>query len=311
MKLCFMFPGQGTQKPGMLRTLGKEIEKVEEVFQVAYDVCGKDVKDLCLNANAEELKRTENTQLAVTAMNLAYFTLLEKEGIHPDLVMGHSLGQYAALYASGVLSMAQVFGLVKKRADLMAQCQQEGMLCSILGLDFNQVDSICKEVDPEQKQLVVALYNTQNQIVIGGNPNFVCQAEIRCKEKGAIRTVPVRVSNAFHTPLMNEMEEPFMDYVNTIELKEAKTKLVLNCKGDYAINQEDIKKEIRNQCCHTVLWYDSIQKIINEKEDYCFAEVGVGKVLTGLMRSIDPKQKVYMISNPKQREQLKKEIFYV
>lgn len=108
MKLCFMFPGQGTQKPGMLRTLGKEIEKVEEVFQVAYDVCGKDVKDLCLNANAEELKRTENTQLAVTAMNLAYFTLLEKEGIHPDLVMGHSLGQYAALYASGVLSMAQV-----------------------------------------------------------------------------------------------------------------------------------------------------------------------------------------------------------
>ncbi len=311
MNLCFMFPGQGSQKPGMLRTLGKEIEKVEEIFQMANEICGKDLKDLCLNANEEQLKKTENTQLVVTAMNLAYFTLLEKEGIHPDLVLGHSLGQFSALYAAGVLSLEQVFALVKKRADLMAQCQEEGMLCSVLGLDFEQVDQICKEVDPKQEELVVALYNTQNQIVIGGNPEFVSQAESRCKEKGALRTVPIQVSNAFHTPLMKEMEDELMAYVDAMELKEPKIKVLLNCKGDYALNTEDIKKEIRRQCCHTVLWYDSIKKIIKENEDCIFAEVGIGKVLTGMMRSIDAKQTVYMVSNPKQMEKLKKEISYV
>lgn len=310
-QVCFMFPGQGTQKPGMLRSLAKDMEKVKEVFEIAQEVTGKDIKDLCLHANAEELKKTENTQLAVTAMNMAYYTLLEKEGIHADIAIGHSLGQYSTLVAAGVLTMEQVFAIVQKRADYMAQCQQEGMLCSVLGLSFEQVDQICKEIDDSQKHLVVALYNSQNQIVIGGKSEIVIQAEKSCKEQGALRTVPIRVSNAFHTPLMKEMEESFMAYVNTIEFKTPKIKLVLNCTGDYVSDCEQIKKEIRNQCCHTVLWYDSIKKIIEKEENLLFAEVGQGKVLTGLMRSIDPKQKVFLTSNPKQREQFKKEIFYV
>ena len=304
MNVCFMFPGQGTQKPGMLKTLGNEIENVEEVFTIAQQATGRDIKDLCLNANAETLKKTENTQLAVTAMNLSYLTLLQKEGIKPDIVLGHSLGQYSAFVAAGVLTMEQVFQLVEKRAELMAQCQKEGMLCSVLGLNFKQVDFICKEVDPSQKELVVALHNTENQIVIGGNPDYVSKAEIKCKEKGALRTVPIRVSNAFHTPLMKEMEDTFMAYVDEMEFKEPEIKLMLNCKGDYATDIEDIKNEIRNQCCHTVLWNDGVKKIIEIKKDLVFAEVGVGKVLTGMMRSIDSKQKVWMISNVKQRNQL-------
>lgn len=113
---------------------------------------------------------------------MAYYTLLEKEGIHADIAIGHSLGQYSALVAAGVLTMEQVFAIVQKRADYMAQCQQEGMLCSVLGLSFEQVDQICKEIDDSQKHLVVALYNSQNQIVIGG------RVKSSYKQKKAVRS---------------------------------------------------------------------------------------------------------------------------
>lgn len=115
MNVCLMFPGQGTQKPGMLRELGSQIAEVESVFDVAQQVTGRNVKDLCLTAAAEELQKTENTQLAVTAMNLSYLTLLQSEGISPDITLGHSLGQFSAFAAAGVITIEQVFLLVQKR----------------------------------------------------------------------------------------------------------------------------------------------------------------------------------------------------
>ncbi len=295
-----MFPGQGTQKPGMLRELGNHIEEVNSVFDTAKAVTGRDVKELCLTANAEELQKTENTQLAVTAMNLSYLTLVRRNGIEPDITLGHSLGQFAAFVASGVLTVEQAFVLVQKRAELMSRVKRSGMLCSVLGLDFDTVDKICKEIDPNGENLVVALYNTQNQIVVGGDSEYVLKAEALCKEKGALRTVPIRVSNAFHTPLMREMEEKYSEFIDKIDFKEPKCRLMLNCKGDFASDVDDIKKEIKNQCCRTVLWYEGIKKIIETKKEIFFAEGGVGKVLSGMMRSIDNRQKVLMLSNPAQ-----------
>lgn len=300
MNVCLMFPGQGTQKPGMLRELGNQIEKVDSIFDIAQRVTGRKVKELCLTATAEELQKTENTQIAVTAMNLAYLKLLQDEGIIPDVTLGHSLGQFSALVAAGVLTVEQVFALVQKRAELMSKVQRSGMLCSVLGLDFNAVSDIAKSVDPSEQHLVVALCNTENQIVLGGEPEYVEKAEEICKANGALRTVPIRVSNAFHTPLMREMEDEFAKFINTIEFSAPKCKLMLNCKGDYATDVDDIKQELKNQCCHTVLWCDGIKKVISDMPDIVFAEAGVGKVLTGMMRSIDNKQNVLMMSNPAQ-----------
>lgn len=300
MSVCLMFPGQGTQKPGMLRELGNQIEKVNGVFDIAQQVTGRNIKDLCLTATAEELQKTENTQLAVTAMNLSYLTLLQSEGVAPDITLGHSLGQFSAFVAAGVLTIDQVFLLVQKRAELMSKVQRSGMLCSVLGLNFDIVQEICNSVDPTAENLVVALYNTQNQIVIGGDSEFVVKAEEVCKSKGALRTVPIRVSNAFHTPLMREMEAEYADFVDKISFSNPKCKLMLNCKGDFATDVEDIKKEIKNQCCHTVLWYEGVKKIIETTDNIVFAETGVGKVLTGMMRSIDNKQNMLMMSNPMQ-----------
>ena len=292
-----MFPGQGTQKPGMLRELGNRMEEVDEVFDIAAGVTGRDIKSLCLTANAEELQKTENTQLAVTAMNMAYLKLLRKEGISPDVTLGHSLGQFSAFVAAGVLTLEQVFMLVQKRAELMAKVNRSGMLCSILGHDIDLVNEVCRSVDPVAENLVVALANTQNQIVIGGTPEYVEKAEEICKAKGALRTVPIRVSNAFHTPLMKEMEDEFAEFVEKIDFSAPKCQLMLNCKGDFATDISDIKMEIRNQCCHTVLWYEGVKKVIKANDKLVFAETGIGKVLTGMMRSIDNKQNMLMMSN--------------
>ena len=300
MNICLMFPGQGTQKPGMLRELGNQTAKTESIFKIAQQVTGRDVRELCLTATAEELQKTENTQLAVTAMNLAYLKLLQDEGIAPDVTLGHSLGQFSALVAAGVLTVEQVFRLVQKRAELMSKVQRAGMLCSVLGLDFAKVDEIAKTVDPSEENLVVALHNTENQIVLGGDADFVVKAEELCKAQGALRTVPIRVSNAFHTPLMKEMEAAFAEFIDTIDFSAPKCKLMLNCKGDFATDAEDIKNELKNQCCHTVLWCDGVKKVIEAMQPLVFAEVGVGKVLTGMMRSIDSKQNVLMLSNPAQ-----------
>ena len=128
MRVCLMFPGQGTQQPGMLRALGNQIKEVDYVFNIAQQITGRNIKDLCLTATAEELQKTENTQLAVTAMNLTYLTLLQSEGINPDITLGHSLGQFSAFVAAGVLTIEQVFLLVQKRAELMSKVQRSGML---------------------------------------------------------------------------------------------------------------------------------------------------------------------------------------
>lgn len=182
----------------------------------------------------------------------------------------------------------------------MSEIRRSGMLCSVLGLNFDVVNEICKSIDPSSENLVVALYNTQNQIVIGGDSEFVVKAEEVCKAMGALRTVPIRVSNAFHTPLMREMEEEYADFVDKISFSSPRCRLMLNCKGDFATDIKDIKTEIKNQCCHTVLWYKGIKKIIDITNNIVFAETGVGKVLTGMMRSIDNKQNMLMMSNPMQ-----------
>ncbi len=300
MNVCLMFPGQGTQKPGMLRELGNNVELVEPIFKMAKEATGRDIKELCLSASAEELQRTENTQLAVTAMNLCYLYLITNEGIKPDVVLGHSLGQFSAFAASGVLSIEQTFAIVQKRAELMGKINRAGMLCSVLGLPYDVVANVCKEVDPAAQSLVIALHNTENQIVIGGDVEVVTRAEELCKTKGALRTVPIRVSHAFHTPLMQEMETEYKEFIDNINFSVPNCKLMLNCKGDYATSIQDIKDEIVSQCCHTVRWCDGVNKVIQSYDNIIFAECGVGKVLTGMMRSIDNKQNMLMLSNAMQ-----------
>lgn len=303
MKICYLFPGQGTQKPGMLRELGDELQNAAEVFDTAAAVTGRDVRQLCLTASDAELRLTENTQLAVTAMNLAYFTILKKQGIKPDIVMGHSLGQFSALYAAGVTTMEDTFRIVQKRAELMSQTEQSGALCTVLGLLPEQVAEICRRIDPDGQKLTVALHNTEKQVVVGGTEELVAQAEAACKSEGALRTVPVKVSNAFHTPLMKDMEVQFADFLQSVALHEPTCRIILNCKGDYAASVADIREDIVRQCCNTVHWYDGLLQLL-KTPDVVTVEVGIGKTMAGMLRNTEPKLTTYLASNPRQRMQL-------
>ncbi|MCI7813781.1 MAG: ACP S-malonyltransferase [Lachnospiraceae bacterium] len=304
MKICFLFPGQGTQKPGMMRGLENDMDKVQGIFEIASEVTHRDVRRLCMTASEEELRKTENTQIAVTAMNLAYDCLMRQEYLLPDLVAGHSLGQFSALNASGVFTLSQTFQIVQKRAQMMEKIQKTGILCTILGMTCEEVKKICKTVDPSGERVAVALHNTENQVVIGGEEKMVREAERKCMQEGAVRTAMVNVSNAFHTPLMREMEAAFFPLMDQILLQPPKCGVLLNCKGDYARDVEEIRQDIKEQCTHMVRWYDCMKKILLW-ENIIFVEVGVGKTLTGMIRSMRVKEKCYVVSDGKDLKKLR------
>ena len=149
----------------------------------------------------------------------------------------------------------------------------------------------------------MALHNTEKQVVVGGTEELVAQAEAACKGEGALRTVPVKVSNAFHTPLMKDMEVQFADFLQSVALHEPTCRIILNCKGDYAASVADIREDIVRQCCNTVHWYDGLLQLL-KTPDVVTVEVGIGKTMAGMLRNTEPKLTTYLASNPRQRMQL-------
>lgn len=300
MQLVLFFPGQGTQRPGMLRMLGSDIDRSNDIFEAASQWAGKDIKELCLSGTEQELKQTENTQFAVTAMNLCYLRILQDQGIEPNIVLGHSLGQYSALFAAGVVSLDQLFSIINKRVVCMQKVTVDGALCTVLGLELPQVESICKMLDPTGENLSVALHNTKTQVVVGGTADYITKAEAAFQNAKALRIVHVRVSKPFHTPLMRAMEEPFSAFIDSLTFSAAKCPLILNCKGEEASNIEDIRDDIKMQSTHMVRWYDSLlclSRIAGQSDVY--AECGVGKTLSGLLRSVCPGLPTFQLSQPK------------
>ncbi|SFC13167.1 ACP S-malonyltransferase [Butyrivibrio sp. YAB3001] len=293
---AFLFPGQGTQKAGMYSLLtGKEAE-VDEVFKIASEATGKDVLSLCRDCTDEELKQTANTQLSVTAMNMAYLRLLENRGIKPDIVAGHSLGQLSAVAAAGCISLYDLFRIVGKRAELMGQLKESGKLATILGLDREVIYKVCEEVSKEVGKVQVALENATQQTVIGGKEEEVNAAVERLKEAGALRIVEIKVSNAFHTYMMEPMVEPFAEFVKSIEFKAPQTRILLNAKGNFADNESEIKTDLINQCTNVVKWCDCMNLLLKEK-DIKIAETGVGRTMASMIKGIDRGVKVYLMSN--------------
>ncbi|MDR2024158.1 MAG: ACP S-malonyltransferase [Hungatella sp.] len=297
----YLFPGQGSQISGMLHKMGEYYREVQSVFSLASEIANKDVAELCLSKTEAELRKTENTQIAVTAMNMAYLQLLQNRGMKPDIVMGHSLGQFSALVASGVMTMETVFQIICKRAELMSEISVDGSLSTVIGLNYNKVSAVCHMVSVENETVSIALHNTSEQIVIGGNRLCVSKASQILKENGALRVVENRVSNAFHTRLMERMVFEFTNYIQKINLFRPECKIILNCKGDYAENIEEIRKDIIEQCCHTVKWYESL-KLLLANRDIILAEVGAGKTLAGMIRNMNRRQNVFLLSERKHLE---------
>lgn len=286
MKLCYIFTGQGTQRQGMLKTIIDRYSCVKEVFEVASEYAKIDVKKLCMDGSEEELRRTINTQIAVTTMNMSFYRILQEDGVRPDICLGHSLGQLSAAAASGVYCLEDLFRIVVKRAYLMDSSKDRGVLCSIIGADIDVVQDICDKVNCSRANINIALHNTNNQIVIGGKEECIEEFSKEIKKRQRVIIKQLNVSNAFHTPLMSFMGSDFSEFLNKIQFNELNVPMLLNCSGQYAKDSEDVKNDLIAQCCHMVKWYECLKRL-GSGEDMIAVEVGYGKTMSKMLRDVN------------------------
>ena len=310
-KLAFVFAGQGAQKPGMGKELYDNFECAKKVFDEANEALGFDVTDMIFNGEEETLMITENTQPTIVTMSTAALRVLEEKGIVPDVVAGLSLGEYTAHVASGSLDFADAVRLVKKRGKYM---QEEvpvgkGAMAAIIALDADTVRECCKEAS-ELGVCTGANFNCPGQIVVSGEVDAVLKCCELAKEKGAKRAMQLPVSAPFHCALLEGAGEKLSKELENVQIKDMNIPVITNVTADYVSSKEDIKPLLVKQVSNSVLWEDSIRKMLADGVD-TFVEVGPGKALSGFLKKIDKEAKVYnvedMASLEKTLEGLKEE----
>jgi len=297
-KIAFVFPGQGSQYVGMGKDLVAKFSYTKKFFDEADRSLGFELSKLCFEGPEDELKKTENTQPALLTVSAICLEALRSFGnITAEAVAGHSLGEYTALYAAGSLSFKDAVKLVNLRGRFMQTAVPlgEGTMAAILGLDHNMVKDIC--IKASSKGVVEAAnINSPGQIVISGKTAGVAEASRLCKEAGAKRVIELQVSAPFHSSLMKPAADRLAEELNKITIKDASIPVVSNVTADYATSAGTIKELLIRQMTSPVLWEDSVSKMTNDGFD-TFIEIGPGKVLTGLIKKINPKAKVYNVSD--------------
>jgi [acyl-carrier-protein] S-malonyltransferase len=308
-KTAFLFPGQGSQAVGMGLDFYQEYDDVRELFDMAEEISKINISKLSFKGPIEDLTQTVNLQPAVTAVNLACLAAIEKEGVRPNICAGHSLGEYSAMSAAGIVSRGDTFKMVFKRGELMHReaTKNEGAMHAIIGLSIDEVAEI---VDQVKKEGVVAIanHNAQKQVVITGSPDPVEKASSMAAAHGA-KAIPLRVSGAWHSDLIKGAHDEFKDFIESIHFDTPQRPLVFNVTADFEKEPANIRSIMARQLCSPVKWYDSMCKLMEEHVEI-FAEVGPGKVLAGLLKKILPKDypcRIFNINNMKSLEEFLKE----
>jgi [acyl-carrier-protein] S-malonyltransferase len=258
----------------------------------------------------EKLTMTVNLQPAVTAVNLACLAAIEKEGISPTISAGHSLGEYGALKAAGVVSAPDTFRLVCKRGELMhtESTRHAGAMHAVLGLTIDSVNELVLEGQNEGI-VSVANHNAEKQIVITGSPEAVEKVSSLAAHQGA-KSIPLKVSGAWHSELIKGAQKEFSGFLDQIEFVKPQSSVIFNVTAEYAFDPEEIKDLMARQLCSPVKWYDSMCKMIAKGVE-AYIEIGPGRVLTGLIRKTLPKDnpaKIYSVNDLKSFESFLKNI---
>jgi [acyl-carrier-protein] S-malonyltransferase len=294
-KLAFVFPGQGSQKVGML---GSDRKQYSSLIEEASSVLKYDLWDLIKNGPEDKLNQTEYTQPALLAVSIALFRLAQERGTpRPDVVAGHSLGEYTALVAAGVISFADGIKLVQKRGQFMQAAVPlgEGGMAAVLGLDDEQVRRIC--VNAAKGEVVQAAnYNAPGQIVIAGSNHALDRAILECKAAGARRAMKLSVSAPFHSELMKPAAEELESVLNAVNFSAPSISVIQNVDAETHDEPTVIQNNLISQMCGAVLWTDTIS-LVRQMGVQNIVECGPGRVLSGLTKRIEKSMSCHSISS--------------
>lgn len=296
-KVAFLFPGQASQYPGMGRNLAESFPAARKVFEEADAALGFSLSRICFEGTEEELKLTENTQPAILTVSTAAERVLEENGVAPDYVAGHSLGEYSALVAAGSLDFAAAVKLVRKRGRYMQEAvpQGQGAMAAILGLAPAEVADICKKA-AEGEVTAAANLNSPEQTVISGNAAAVKRAVEIASQSGAKRAVILPVSAPFHCALMKPAETRLEADLRATEFHALRFPLVTNVDAEAITTGDEARDALIRQVCMPVRWEDSIREMIAQ-DVRIFVEVGPGRVLSGLLRQIDRSVRAFNVED--------------
>jgi [acyl-carrier-protein] S-malonyltransferase len=297
-KVAFVFPGQGSQTVGMGKELAEKYSEVMGYFEKADKTLDTKLSQLIFEGPKEELTKTYNTQPALLTTSLAILDFFRKSGIQADFVAGHSLGEYTALVAAGVLSFEEGVFAVRKRGEFMEHAvpNGEGSMAAVLGLDRDPLSDVTKAVSEEGFPVSLANLNCPGQIVISGSREGVERAGVKAKEAGAKRVLPLEVSGPFHSSLMKPAAEQLREVLDGMEMKDAEIPVVINVTAQPVSSASEIKDKLIEQLYSPVQWEDSVTKMIDLGVD-TFIEIGPGKVLSGLIKKIDKTVKTYAVTD--------------
>jgi [acyl-carrier-protein] S-malonyltransferase len=296
MKAAYVFPGQGSQWVGMGRDLYQGFASAKAVFEQADKALSFPLSQLCFEGPEDELRQTVNAQPAIVTVSFACLeaTRSVNAGLPPaSFVAGHSLGEYTALATAGVLDFSTTVFLARERGRLMHEAGQltPGGMAAVIGLEGTLLAEVC-----EQTGARIANINCPGQIVISGAEDNLNQAMDLAKARGAYRVIPLQVSGAFHTPLMQPAVDGMAEIIATLSFAEPAIPLIGNTTAKPLVTAESVKEELLSQLCHCVQWQRSVEYMAGDGVS-TFIEIGPGKVLAGLIKRIDKNVKILNIGD--------------